>query len=284
MQGLLSFQTKGRIFLHKSKHRSSHLLKQNNGNVKLDKNAKDLSLISTWNNDPLMDHKQLVVMVFKEDAFTGRPSLRLREDFLNAASPQGCKEPSKGPVAKHKIRDTCLASFGKYSRATQQEMRPHPLQGSVDRVLEVSPSNLGIKNSISEAAVLFSDFCSGERDFEKPEIKKTFQSGPNPTQLSSVLLELREEVRFYPFMVDFCCLVITSLQWFMQDLNTHFSMYICQIEGFLCTHWWREGKFLESNPSFYSCRVGWSRYTLFCGWIVSLRIKAVWMLAIIHPN
>lgn len=213
MQGLLSFQTKGRIFLHKSKHRSSHLLKQNNGNVKLDKNAKDLSPISTWNNDPLMDHKQLVVMVFKEDAFTGRPSLRLREDFLNAASPQGCKEPSKGPVAKHKIRDTCLASFGKYSRATQQDMRPHPLQGSVDRVLEVSPSNLGIKNSISEAAVLFSDFCSGERDFEKPEIKKTFQSGPNPTQLSSVLLELREEVRFYPFMVDFLlsCHYITAM-------------------------------------------------------------------------
>ena len=172
-----------------------------------------MSPISTWNNDPLMDHKQLVVMVFKEDAFTGRPSLRLREDFLNAASPQGCKEPSKGPVAKHKIRDTCLASFGKYSRATQQDMRPHPLQGSVDRVLEVSPSNLGIKNSISEAAVLFSDFCSGERDFEKPEIKKTFQSGPNPTQLSSVLLELREEVRFYPFMVDFLlsCHYITAM-------------------------------------------------------------------------
>ena len=92
-------------------------------------------------------------------------------------------------------------------------MRPHPLQGSVDRVLEVSPSNLGIKNSISEAAVLFSDFCSGERDFEKPEIKKTFQSGPNPTQLSSVLLELREEVRFYPFMVDFLlsCHYITAM-------------------------------------------------------------------------
>ena len=211
MQSLLSFQTKGRIFLHKRKHRSSHLLKQNNGNVKLDKNVKDLSLISTWNNDPLMDHKQLVVMVFKEDAFTGRPSLRLREDF--AASSQGFKEPSKGQVAKHKIRDTCSASFGKYSRATQEDMRPHPLQGSVDRVLEISPSNLGIKNSISEAAVLFSDFCSGERDFEKPEIKKTFQSGPNPTQLSSVLLELREEVRFYPFMVDFLlsCHYITAM-------------------------------------------------------------------------
>lgn len=158
-----------------------------------------------------MDHKQLVVMVFKEDAFTGRPSLRLREDF--AASSQGFKEPSKGQVAKHKIRDTCSASFGKYSRATQQDMRPHPLPGSVDRVLEISPSNLGIKNSISEAAVLFSDFCSGERDFEKPEIKKTFQSGPNATQLSSVLLELREEVRFYPFMEDFLlsCHYITAM-------------------------------------------------------------------------
>lgn len=176
----------------------------------MDKNAKDMSLISRWNHDPLMDHKQLVVMVFKEDTFTGRPSIGFSEDLLNSASSQEYKKPSKGPVAKHKIRDTSSTSFGKYSRAAQQNLRLRSLKGSVDRGLQISPSNSGINNSISEAALLFLDFCSGEKDVKKPEIKKTFQSGPNNTQLSSVLLELREEVSCYPYIVDFCCPVIIS--------------------------------------------------------------------------
>lgn len=44
----------------------------------------------------------------------------------------------------------------------------------MDRVLEIFFLNLGIKNFILEVVVLFLDFCSGERDFEKLEIKKIF--------------------------------------------------------------------------------------------------------------
>lgn len=197
VQGLLSFQSKGRVSQYKSKHQPLRLLQKYNGNVKMDKNAKDMSLISRWNHDPLMDHKQLVVMVFKEDAFTGRPSIGLSKDLLNSASSQEYKKPSKGPVAKQKVRDTSSTSFGKYSRAPQQDRRPRSLKGSVDRVLKISSSNSGINNSISEAALLFLDFCSDEKDVKKPEIKKTFQSGPNNTQLSSVLLELREEIPLF---------------------------------------------------------------------------------------
>lgn len=169
---------------------------QNKGNFQINKKMKDMSLMTVWNRDPLMDQKQLVVMTFKEDAFTGRPFFNLRENLQISATSVEVKKHSKASVAKLQNKETHSTCVCKSSKAVQQDIRLHPLKGNVEQVSQISPLNTSITNSASEAAVLFADFCSGENDVKKPEIRKAFQNGPDATQLSSVLLELREEVRF----------------------------------------------------------------------------------------
>ena len=140
------------------------------------KNIKDLSpLMERLNHDPLMDHKQMVLMIFKEDAFTGRPLLNSRENLFN------CSLQEKKP---------CSVSVHR-SWQEQNTSLPEPQE----QVSQFFHSNQSINKSTSKAALLFTDFCSAGKDVRKSDAKKDSRSGPDPTQLSSVLLILREEVR-----------------------------------------------------------------------------------------
>ena len=177
VQGLFAFNGKGNVSRQKIK---PQLVKSwGQLNKEINKNSKDLSpLMARWNHDPLMDHKQMVLMIFKEDAFTGRPSLDSRENLFNFSTLQEEKKPFKTQVGKQRSRQTC--SVGVHRSWKEQNS---------------SLPNQSINKSTSKAAVLFTDFCSAGKDFKKTDVKKDFRSGPDPTQLSSILLVLREEVR-----------------------------------------------------------------------------------------
>lgn len=129
-------------------------------------------------------------MIFKEDAFTGRPSLDYKENLLNSSTLEGEKKPFKTPAGKQKSRQTCSTSVHRSWKAQQPS-----LQQPKEQVSQIFHSNQSINKSISEAAMLFTDFCSAGKDVKKTDVKKDFRSGPDPTQLSSILLVLREEVR-----------------------------------------------------------------------------------------
>ena len=128
-------------------------------------------------HDPLMDHKRMVLMIFKE-AFTGRPSLDYRENLFNVSTLQEEKKPFKTPAEKQKSRQTRSVSV---HRSWKEQNSSLP--------------NQSINKSTSTAAVLFTDFCSAGKDVKNTDVKNDFRSGPDPTQLSSILLALREEVR-----------------------------------------------------------------------------------------
>ena len=208
--GLLSFHGKGQVFLHKSKCQPLKSQRQNKATFEMCKNSKDASsLMTKWNHDPLMDHKQLVLMIFKEDAFTGRPSFDHRENLLNSATIQENKKKSiKAPVGKLKSRQTCSTSIHKSRKG--QVPRLQQLKEQVPQI-SCSLTNQSLNDSISVAAMLFSDFCSAGSNVKKPDVKKVFKSGPDPTQLSAVLLELRERVRFNSLICHFIFLLIFKL-------------------------------------------------------------------------
>lgn len=188
VQGLISFNRKGKVSHHKSKCQPVKSQGQNKG---MYNNSKDSSsVMARWNHDPLMDHKQMVLMIFKEDAFTGRPSLDYKENLLNSSTLEGEKKPFKTPAGKQKSRQTCSTSVHRSWKAQQPS-----LQQPKEQVSQIFHSNQSINKSISEAAMLFTDFCSAGKDVKKTDVKKDFRSGPDPTQLSSILLLLREEVR-----------------------------------------------------------------------------------------
>ena len=134
--------------------------------------------MARWNHDPLKDHKQMVLMIFKEDAFTGRPSLDYRENLFNVSALQEEKKPFKTPTGKQKSRQTHSDNV---HRSWKEQNSSLP--------------NQSINKSTSKEAVLFTDFCSAGKDVKNTDVKKDFRSGPDPTQLSSILLALREEVR-----------------------------------------------------------------------------------------
>lgn len=154
------------------------------------KNSKDLSpLMARWNHDLLMDHKQMVLIIFK-DAFTGRTSLDNRENLFNSSSLQEVKKPFRTPAEEQKSRQTCSISV----HSSSKEQNPS-MQQPKQQVSQIFHSNQSIDKSTSKAALLFTDFCSAGKDVKKTDMKKDFRSGPDPTQLSSILLVLREEVR-----------------------------------------------------------------------------------------
>lgn len=198
VQGLFPLPAKGNVFHDKTKFQPVNSQKQlNNGTLEMHKKQKDPSLMTKWNHDPLMDHKQLVLMIFKQDAFTGRASFGHRENLRNSATHQEEKKPCKSPAGKLKSRQTCSPYICKSWKGVQQDSRLQQPKENIKQVSPISHSNQLINNnSISEAAMQFADFCSAGSDVKKPDIKKDLKSGPDPTQLSSVLLELREEVRF----------------------------------------------------------------------------------------
>ena len=154
------------------------------------KNSKDLSpLMARWNHDLLMDHKQMVSIISK-DAFTGRTSLDNRENLFNSSSLQEVKKPFRTPAEEQKSRQTCSISVHRSSKDQNPSM-----QQPKEQVSQIFYSNQSIDKSTSKAALLFTDFCSAGKDVRKTDMKKDFRSGPDPTQLSSILLVLREEVR-----------------------------------------------------------------------------------------
>lgn len=144
------------------------------------------------NYDPLMDHKQMVLMIFKEDAFTGRPLLNYRENLFNSSTLQEEEKPFKTPAGKQKNRQTRSINVHR-SWKEQNPSLPEPKE----QISQIFHSNQSINKSTSKAAVLFTDFCSAGKDVKKTDVKKDSRSGPDPTQLSSILLVLREEVRCY---------------------------------------------------------------------------------------
>lgn len=177
MQGLFSFNGKGKVSQQKSKPQPVKSWGQFNKETY--KNSKDLSpLMARLDHDPLMDHKRMVLMIFKEDAFTGRPSLDYRENLFNVSTLQEEKKPFKTPAEKQKSRQTGSVSV---HRSWKEQNSSLP--------------NQSINKSTSKAAVLFTDFCSAGKDVKNTDVKKDFRSGPDPTQLSSILHVLREEVR-----------------------------------------------------------------------------------------
>ena len=187
VQGLLSFNGEGNFSHQKSK---SQPVKSCRRTKETYKNSKDLSpLMARWNHDSLIDHKQMVLMIFKEDSFTGRPSLYHRENLFNSSTLRE-EKLFKTPTGKQKSRQTCSISVHR----SWKEQNPSPQQPK-EQVSQIFHSNQSINKSTSKAAVLFTDFCRAEKDVKKTNVKKDFRSGPDPTQLSSILLVLREEVR-----------------------------------------------------------------------------------------
>ena len=146
--------------------------------------------MAKWNHDPLVDHKQLVLMIFKEDAFTGRPSLDYRENLFYSSTLQKEKKPFKSPAGNQKSGQICSIS----ACSSWKEQNPS-LPGPKEHISQIFHLNQSVNKSTSKAAVLFTDFCSAGKDVKNTDVKKDFRSGPDPTQLSSILLVLREEVR-----------------------------------------------------------------------------------------
>ena len=52
----------------------------------LHEKAQDNSLLKQWNCDPLMDNKQLVLMVFEQDKITGKTSFLHKGTLLNSTA------------------------------------------------------------------------------------------------------------------------------------------------------------------------------------------------------
>ena len=206
-QGLISLHGNGKVSNCYSNSQPCRSLRQNKGTFEMYNRPKGASsLMTEWSHNPLMDHKQLVLMIFKQDAYTGRPSFDHKENLalLTSTTLKEKKRPLKTLAVRLKTRQTCSTSVHKVWKG--QDLREQ--QQLKEQVPHISHSSQSINNSFSGAAVLFTDFCSAGSNVKKSDGKKVFKSGPDPTQLSSVLLELRERVRFnslpYYFRI-ICC-------------------------------------------------------------------------------
>ena len=155
----------------------------------------DESLLQKWSHDPLMDHKHLVLMVFEQDKVTGRPSFTHKENLPNSTL-QEKKTFPEFSTEKVEIEKTYLRCDSKSLKGVQQVSKLHRLEENIQQVPHISPSGFALNDSISEAAMLFTNFFN---DTKKQSKKKVFKTGPDPTQLSSVLLELRDEVMFHMY-------------------------------------------------------------------------------------
>ena len=169
----------------------------------------DESLLKKWNHDPLMDNKQLVLMVFEQDKATGKPFFSCRQNL--PSSELGDKDTlPKAPAEKMKIEQIYSRSGSESSKAVPQVSRLCEPDNNLEQVpctSHVFQPNISLSASISEATLLFTDHFS---DSTKPAKKSGFKIGPDPTQLSSVLLELRDEVFIFHFYLTIqryciCC-------------------------------------------------------------------------------
>lgn len=229
-QGLISLHGIGKVSNCSSRSQPRRSLRQDKGTFEMYNKPKGASsLMTEWSHNPLMDHKQLVLMIFKQDAYTGRPSFDHKENNLALITSTTLKEdkkPLKTLAVRLKSRQTCSTSVRKVWKGQD----PREQQQLKEQVPHISHSNQSINNSISGATVMFADFGSAGGNVKKSDGKNVFKSGPDPTQLSSVLLELRERVRFnsppYYFLIIFCfdwwiCLV------FHNYYKGHKDSYLC---------------------------------------------------------
>ena len=144
-------------------------------------NLANKSLLSKWSRDPLIDHKQLVLLVFDQDKLSNKPCLSKKN--ISSLHQGEDNLPSKKNVEKVKNERMCPRSDGESCKV--------PIQVSVvnsQSISRVSYSRLSEVNSGAKATVL----CAENNT--KSDMKKEYKLGPDATQLSSVLLHLREEV------------------------------------------------------------------------------------------
>lgn len=149
--------------------------------LEMHQNLANKSLLSKWSRDPLIDHKQLVLLVFDQDKLSNKPCLSKKN--ISSLHQGEDNLPSKKNAEKVKNERMCPRSHGESCKV--------PIQVSVvnsQSISRVSYSRLSEVNSVAKATVL----CAENNT--KSDMKKEYKLGPDATQLSSVLLHLREEI------------------------------------------------------------------------------------------
>lgn len=161
------------------------------GPLDLHEKAQDNSLLKQWNCDPLMDNKQLVLMVFEQDRITGKASFLHKGTLLNSTAEEKKTLP-KLSVENVENKQTAMSDFNDIPMVTTQQMSQlHQTKENHQQVFQTSHSGCLQRDLISEAAKLFADISE---DTKNPSKKKVLKTRPDPTQLSTVLLDLRDEV------------------------------------------------------------------------------------------
>lgn len=144
----------------------------------------DKSLLSKWNQDPLMDHKQLVLLVFDQDKVSNKLCSIGRGNVSSAKLTKHLRH--KEQAEKVIMEQVCLWSdcetrkeYIKFSKKNCQ---------TTSSVSHSRYSEVDCKKITKESPLLFAEGS------KKSDLKKDFKIGPDPTQLSSVLLKVREEI------------------------------------------------------------------------------------------
>ena len=179
------------VFQKSQTYEAVNALWKSIGPLDVHEKAQDKSLLKQWNCDPLMDNKQLILMVFEQDRITGKSSFLHQGTLLNS-TPEEKKTLTKLSVENVENKQTESDSSDIPVVATQQMSQLHQTKENHQQVLQTSHSGCLQRDLISEAAKLFADLS---KDTQNPSKKKVLKTGPDPTQLSSVLLDLRDEVR-----------------------------------------------------------------------------------------
>jgi len=144
----------------------------------------DKSLLSKWNQDPLMDHKQLVLLVFDQDKVS------------NKLCSIGKGNVSSAKLTKH------LQHKEQAEKVIMQQVCPWSDCETSKESIKFSKKNCQTTSSVSHSRYSEVDckkitkespllFAEGSK---KSDLKRDFKIGPDPTQLSSVLLKVREEI------------------------------------------------------------------------------------------
>lgn len=154
-------------------YRSVNAVWQSKQMLEMHKELANKSLIQQWDHDVLMDQKQLVLMVFEQNKISGKPSFLQREKLPTSK----LEENALLNAAEVKFKQTYPSLDHESKKAAPQ----------VPRMCQPE-EKFCLNDSISEAMMLFADTNA------KPDKKNVLKVGPDPTQLSSVLLELRNEI------------------------------------------------------------------------------------------
>lgn len=195
------------VFQKSQTYEAVNALWKSIGPLDIHEKAQDKSLLKQWNCDPLMDNKQLVLMVFEQDKITGKASFLHQGTLLNS-TPEEKKTLPNSLVENVENKRTESDSSDIPMVTTQQMSQLHKTKQNHQQVFQTSHSGCLQRDLISEAAKLFADISE---DTKTPSKKKVLKTGPDPTQLSSVLLDLRDEVMYSNIYRE------TSLIWHLRD-------------------------------------------------------------------